>query len=367
MKKLLALLAILALTLACCPALADSVTLSGTVVSTQSTVVPAPIGGTVDSLNVAVGDHVASGKTIATLRTVTVYAQEAGIVRLFGKAGDPVEAVTERYGAVAYVEPTAAYTITASTKQAYDAEANRVIHPGEKVYLRSYSDAKVKGRGTVTQVSGTSFTVEVTSGSFSTGESVFIFRLSSYAADSRIGRGSVAHVDPKAYTGEGSIVRFLVKSGDEVARGTALFETLPGQFDALKMTGAKITSSADGTVASLSVTPGTAVEKGAAAAEIYLDSGMRVQLSASEAELRSLAVGTAVTVEFPYLQDNLVTVNGKVERISSLADGTNPDQSEEAASDEAFYLVYISFDAVKNLRYGMSAVVSTQEAAPAAK
>ncbi len=361
MKKILAVLTALLLVLAALPALADSVTVNGTVVSTESTVITAPIGGTVETLLTRVGARVAEGDALAALKTTVVYAQENGVVRLFGRAGDNTETVAARFGAVAYVEPAYSHTISASTRQAYDAEANRIIHPGEKVYLRAYSDIKKVGRGTVTLVSGTSFTVEITEGSFSTGDLVNVFRKSSYESASRLGRGSVAHTDPKAYTGEGSIVRFLVTSGQDVQRGDALFETLSGEFDQLKMSGTDIVSSAAGIVASLSVTPGTAIEKGAAAAEIYPDSAMRVEASVSETNLRSLTPGTKVSVEFPYLQENTVTVEGTVERISFLADGTNPDANEEeTSSDEAYYLAYIAFEPVENIRYGMSAVITTE-------
>ncbi len=368
MKKLLAVLTALLLLAACLPGLAESVTVNGTVVATESTVVTAPIGGTVKSLLTRVGARVDAGDALADLKTTVVYAEENGVVRTFGRAGDNTETVAARFGAVAYVEPSYSHTIAATTRQAFDAEENRIIHPGEKVYLRSYSDAKNVGRGTVTQVSGTSFTVEITEGAFSTGELVNVFRKSNYETTSRLGRGSVAHTDPKAYTGEGSIVSFLVTNGQDVKRGDPLFETLSGQFDALNMTGSAITSSVAGIVASISVTPGAAVEKGAAAVEIYPDSAMRIEASVSETNLRSLAPGSKVSVEFPYLQENTVVVEGTVERISFLADGTNPDASEEeSSSDEAYYLAYIAFEPVENVRYGMTAVITSEPETAAAE
>ncbi|MBR1585875.1 MAG: HlyD family efflux transporter periplasmic adaptor subunit [Clostridia bacterium] len=364
MKKLMSCLILTALTLTLLlpAALADSVTVSGKVVSTESEIVTAPIGGTVSKIIQTAGTHVSAGDPLVTLDTTVVYAQESGVVRIFGAPGDQTESVAERYGAVAYVEPDYSYTISVSTKYAYDDENNRVIHPGESVYLKGYTDVKHTGRGIVTQVSGSTFTVEITSGSFSSGESVNVFRDSAYTAASRLGRGSVAHTDPKAYTGEGSIVRFAVENGASVKKGDALFETLTGEFDFLNMTGNQITATASGIIASVSVAPGTAIEKGASTVEIYPDSAMRIEASVSEASLRYLSVGSKVTVEFPYLRDDTVTVSGTVERISFLADGTNPDATEEDAgsTDEAYYLVYVAFNPVDEIRYGMSAVITSE-------
>lgn len=360
MKKSAAMLLCLILCLSALSALADAATVTGKVVADTSVSIAAPIGGTVDQVAVSAGMHVNSGDVIASLSPTVVCAQEDGVVRLFGQPGDDTEAVTARYGAVAYVEPACSHTISASTKYAYDAESNRLIHPGEKVYLRSYSDTKIVGEGLVTMVSGTSFTVEITSGVFSTGESVNVFRENTYLSVTRIGRGSVSHTDPKAYAGSGSIVRFLVQDGGAVKKGDPLFETLSGQFDRFEMTGSDIASSVSGIVKAVSVTPGSTVEKGASAAEIYPDDALRVEVSVSETNLRYLPVGSKVTVEFPYLDESIVTVQGTVERVSFLADGANPDATDEsAASDESYYLAYIAIEPTQGVRIGMSAVVTS--------
>lgn len=359
MKKTLALVTALFVLFSLPAALADTISVNGKVVSTEKAIVTAPIGGTVSKILSNTGAHVSAGDPLITLDTTVVYAQESGVVRLFGAPGDQTEAVAARYGAVVYVEPDYSYTISASVKFAYDEEANRIIHPGESVYLKAYNDAKHTGRGIVTQVSGNNFTVEVNSGTFTSGESVVVHRKSNYAAASRIGRGNITRTDPKAYTGEGSIVRFAVKDGDVVKKGDALFETLPGTFDHLNMTGNQITSTVSGIVSTVSVTPGAAIEKGAGTVEIYPDSAMRIEASVSEVNLRYLTVGSQVTVEFPYLQDETVTVAGTVERISYLADGTDPSATEGESTDEAFYLVYIAFDPVPDIRYGMTAIVSS--------
>ena len=357
MKKLIAILAAACL-LFSAAALADSVTVNGAVVSTQSEVVAAPIGGTVRKLLTTAGTHVSAQAPLIALSTTVVYAQEDGTARLFGEPGDQTESVAARYGAVVYVEPDYHYTISASTRYAYDTEENKVIHPGEQVYLRSYNDAgKRTGTGVVNLVSGSTFNVEVTSGSFNGGEAVVVYRSSAYATSSRIGRGSATRTDPIAYTGEGSIVRFCVEDGAAVKKGDALFETLNGEFDHLSMTGDQVLSPVEGIVASLSVNPGDTLEKGAVTAEIYPDSAMRIEASVSEANLRYFALGSEVTVEFPYLGAEPITLPGTVERISFLADGTTDDEE----SEEAWYLLYVDFEPVEGIRYGMSALITLEQ------
>lgn len=362
MKKALACLLALCLTLSCAAALADTITLSGTVVATETVVVTAPIGGTLSKITAAAGDRVEAGATLAELKTSVVCAQEDGVARVFGDPGDSAEAVAARYGAVVYVEPSYRHTISATTRTAYDSESCRIIHPGEKVFLRSYSNAKNTGRGVVTSVSGSSYTVEIISGSFSSGETVNVFRKANYVSSSRLGRGSVAHTDPKAYTAEGSIVSYYVKNGQSVKKGDPLFDTLTGTYDNTAAIGNRITAGVSGIVSAISVATGSTLAKDAAVAEIYPDSAMRVQVSVAESDLRSLMPGSKVTVEFPYLQDNTVVVKGTVERVSYLADGANPDANdEEASSDEAYFLVNIAFEPLENVRYGMSAVVTSEQ------
>lgn len=354
-KKIGALM--IALCLLCSCALAESLSFSGTVVSVRSEAVIAPIGGTVKDIAAQNGQRVQAGDAIITLETRKVYALEDGVVHFFGEVGDSVETVAEKYGAVAYIEPVDAYTLSASTKTAYDARENKIVHPGESVYLRCHTDGKHTGTGKVTQVSGNSFSVKVESGDFETGEQVNVYRSEDCAAASRIGRGSISRRDPAAYTGEGSIVSFCAEDGAAVRKGQVLFETLDGSFDGLKMTGSCITVPSDGIVSAVSTAQGTAVTQGTQVAEIYPDAGRRIAVFAMESDLGSLYPGQKVTVEFLYSTPANLTVEGTVESISFLADAENADEE----SEESCYQVLIAFDTEEDIRYGMNALVTTRE------
>ena len=348
MKKQLTLFLAAALTMSClsAPALAQSAAVTGTVVNVRPETIAAKVTGTVEKVLVAAGDRVRAGDVLMTLDTQKVYALESGTVRLFGETGDSAESVAARYGAVAFVEPDVQYTVSATTKNAYDAEENRLIHPSEKVYLRSLENTKKTGEGLVT--------VEVAAGSFDTDESVYVYRQSDFAAASRIGRGTVAHADPVAYTGTGVIAAFPVASGAHVKKGDALFETVEAAFEGVGENLAAIIAEKDGVISSVAAGGGAAVTSGGAAAEFYPDSALRIEALVSETDLADFPVGARVRIEIPYMANGEYAVDGTVERVAA-AGGENAD---EADSEESWFTVTVLPDSTEDLLYGMHAVIS---------
>ena len=347
-------------------ALAESISFNGTVGVSDTAEVYAPIGGTVESVEVEVGQRVSAGDAIATLATTKVYATESGTVTgVFGQPGDSAETVATKYGAVMYIEGASVYTIAASTENAYNATENKFVHVGETVYLSCYSDGDHTGTGVITSITGTDYTVEVTSGDFLVGETVSVYREDSYKAATRIGRGTLNRTSPAAVTGTGSIVSFAVEDGDTVERGDLLFETLNGSFDGPYMSGNQILATADGVVAELNVEEGAAIEKDALAAVLYPDDAMRIEAEIAEYNLADIAEGDAASIELLWNQDDEVTYDGTISRISRVASASS-DASAAAAADAATgesedvtYTFYIDFTPDENTRFGMSAIVST--------
>ena len=349
MKKFLVCL--MALVLAVPPALAETITLDGTVVSTETVPVVAPAAGVLYDVFFREGDRVAAGDEAATLYAQPVVAEKSGTIKVFGTVGESVEALVSRYGAVAYIEPDCAYTINVNLNYAYDTIENKIIHPGETVYIRcGTSNAYHKGVGMVTAVSGNSYTVEVTEGVFEKGETVYIYRSDEYTNQSRIGRGSAAHASPVAVTGLGTgrISDIHVEDGAHVAIGDALFDAV--LVDTATSYG--MFSKVDGTVAAVRVTSGTAVTQGTVIADIYPDAAMRMEISVSENDLRDIRVGTRVSIEFA----NGETVEGEIDRISAVA-----QVNEDPEDDTVYFAAYVRFDATETIRYGMTAKVTTIE------
>ena len=343
MKKLLSIVLCLMLLMSGA-ALADTLMLDGEIAAAYSVALLAPIGGTVKSVPLSAGDRVEADDVVVTLKTEVTYAEQAGTVVYFGQPGDTADFIASTYGAVAWLEPDRRFTISASTRRAYDKKENRMVHPGETVYLQTTGENKQSGVGVVTAVSGSDFTVEVLSGDFDVGETANVYREESHAISSRIGQGQSARVDPVAYGGSGSVVSFLQKNGGHVERGDALFETLDGAFDAGVMTGSAIPAGTAGVLVSVTPTVGSALQKNGAVAEIWPDEAMRLRASAYESDLTAISPGDKVSVELDADTGRLLT--GTIEKIS---------MTSSASSGEATYDVWILLDDTEGLRYGMKA------------
>lgn len=345
MKKLLA--CALALLMMCTCALAEGKSYSGTVVSTGTEAVLAPAAGVIGEVMFQAGDKVSAGDEVAALKETIVYAENAGTVRVFGKAGDAVATLVTRYGAVVYIEPERSLTLTGNTSYAYDAVENRNIHPGETVYLKSVnSNIGHSGTGLVTVVSGSKFTVEVLDGDIVDEDIVYIYRQEAGTLKSRIGRGTVSYTGATAVSGAGTgvVSDILVADGAYVEAGTPLFATVESTAYNWQMA-----SPATGVVSSVSVAPGDAVEAGALIAQIYPDSAMRFELVVEGEDLRSIRVGDAAQITF----DNGMTAAGSVERVSGVPYVQEVVEGEEA-DDTVYFAVYVAFAADAEVPYGMT-------------
>ena len=350
MKKML--LCLLAVMLLAVPATADEINLEGTVVATRTTAVLAPAAGVVQDVLVQAGETVTAGDKIAALMGTITYAEISGTVRVYGEVGENAETVTNRHGAVVYIEPDVRYTISASTRKAYEELDNMIIKLGETVYIRSTESSKRTGTGKVTAVNGSDYTVEVTKGNFEVSDSVYIFRNKNYEAKSRIGKGTATYSYPVAYTATGSVAQVFVKNGAKVTKGTPLFSTV----EAAAAYSNGISATVGGTVAGISVEPGTAVEAGALIATIYPADSIRLEILADEIDLRNITVGQNVTLTFA----NGVTAQGQVERISGVQYVTETVEGEEV-DDTAYFPVYVTFATDAPIACGMTAKVTSAE------
>ena len=343
-------------------ALAETISFTGTVAAKSTSEIYAPIGGTVESVSVVAGQQVRAGDVLATLATTKVYAEEGGVITgLFAQIGDSADTVSQRYGAVMYIEGESVYTISASTDNAYNTTANKFVHVGEEVLLSCYSDGSHSGTGVITAIEGTDYTVEVISGEFLIGETVNVYRGETATSTARIGRGALNRKNPTAVTASGSIVSLAVQDGDTVQRGDLLFETLEGSFDGLYMSGTDILASADGVLAQVNLTQGDRLEKGSVAAVLYPEGAMQIQAQISEANLGFVQVGDPVEIELNWNSDAEVRYTGTIAMISAIADSSSGSGSGDGmeSSDEVTYTVYVDFTPDANTRYGMSAIVST--------
>ena len=350
---------LLCLSLLCGAALADSLSLDGTVTADDTAIVCAPIGGTVAEVRAETGDRVEAGDVLAQLKTTPVYAAEDGTVRgVFVSAGDSAEETAAKYGALLYIEGAERFTVSASTNYAYSSEETKYIHTGEKVYLQCRKDSSRTGVGVVTAVSGTGYTVLVEGGNLMAGDSADIFRDEAFSNTLRIGRGTAVRRDPAAVTASGSVVSVAVKDGDSVRKGDLLLETLEGTYDGYRCTGSAITAGTAGIVTQLSVTEGAAVAKDAVVAAIVPEGALRVEAEVAEEDLRGVTPGAAVRIELTADEDEDISCEGTVRGISAVA---------TEGAEGVTYTVIIDFPADSHVRLGMTAtvVIGDEAAEPA--
>ena len=372
-KRVCGLLVALAL-LTGVPSLAQ-VTFQGTVVSSKTIAVNAPFGGIVDEIELRKGDPIQVGGPVATIRTTKVFAEMDGTVSgIFAREGDQTEGITERYGAVMYIEPVNRYVVSATTEKAYNSSETRYIHIGERVHLACTKDGTHVGTAVVTSVGGetsgdsssgesssssstasyTTYKLEVTSGDFYMGETVGIYRDSDHSSESRIGRGTIKQNAAVAVKGTGSVLKMHVQVGDRVERGEVLFETVEGVLDGLYAMDNVIYSPLNGIVATVDAVQGSAVEKNGKLISIYPEEALQVAIKVSELDLREIHEGDKVSIEFEWDLDGTRQVPGVVSSISRVGE----EQTDK--SSDAQYTAYIDFNPDDTVRLDMTVSVYTQ-------
>lgn len=349
-RRLAAILTALTLLMTC--ALAEAaLSYDGLVVAGDPVPVTVPYGGKVRNLSLRKGAPIEKGGFVAEIGTTPVYAPIEGTVTgVYAAEGDELEGVTERYGAVMYIEPTNRYVIKADTSKAYNQSENKFIHLGETVYLCCTADGTHRGVGFVSSMNGTSYTVEVTGGEFYMEETVGIYRSADYAAAGRIGRGDVDRAAPVAVKAQGSLLCLHVKNGDFVEKGELLCETVDGVLDGLFASEVKITSPVSGVIASVDSANGANVQKGDSLVKIYPTETLLIEVEVPEDDLNMVFEGEKANIEFRWDIDEEYGCEGRVESISYLS------ESDKTAGGTT-YKMYISFKADEKTRIGMNVTV----------
>lgn len=356
------------------PALAQ-ISFQGTVVSSKTIAVNAPFGGIVDEIGLRKGDPIQVGAPVATIRTTKVFAEMDGTVSgIFAREGDQTEGITERYGAVMYIEPVNRFVVSATTEKAYNSSETRYIHIGERVHLACTKDGTHVGTAVVTNVGGasssesssssdsgsgsssghTSYKLEVTSGDFYMGETVGIYRDSAHSSESRIGRGTIQQNAAVAVKGTGSVLKMHVQVGDHVERGEVLFETVEGVLDGLYAMDNTIYSPMDGIVATVDAVQGSAVEKNGKLISIYPEEALQIAIKVSELDLKEIHEGDRVSIEFEWDMDGTRQVQGVVSSISRVGE----EQTDKTS--DAQYTAYVDFTPDETVRLDMTVSVYTQ-------
>lgn len=346
--KRVVLLMLLCLTL---PWARAEIQLDGTVTCAPGIAQEAAMGGAVAEVYVQPGDYVRAGDPVAKLEPARVYAPCDGTVEaLFALSGESADTATSRYGGAMALLPESLYTIYASSEYAYDSVRTSHVVPGQEVYLKCTRDGSHRGVGVVTQTDGDLIWIDATAGSFHNGETVYVYMDSGYKSRDRVARGTVEASVIRNVAATGAVWRLYVNQGDFVEKGQLLMETLtqlPDGGDAF--TEALLTAQAEGYVATVSVQPGGAVQRGAAMLTYCPADDLRVTARAGEFDVNSISIGDPALVTAELSEETLSLV-GTVSAISYLP-GTNTE-------GETTYDVTITLARDNPLAPGMTVTVT---------
>ena len=324
----------------------EAVRLDGRIEAAVVRTITAPHTGRVDDYSVREGEWVQGGETVFTLSAEPVYAQFDGTVTgLFAEAGDQAAVVQDRYGALCYMERDTLYTANCTTAGAASENEYKIVHVGEKVFIRSDSNNSRIGEAIVTSVEGKNYTLEVTMfEDIRINEEINVYRDNRYYSSSRIGEGTVRRVDPIGVTAEGYVRAVHVQDGQKVKRGDLLFEIVPDALDGLRGSDGSVSMPVDGVVLSVQAQSGEEIAKDQPMATYCEKQDMQLVCPADEEDLARIQVGMEVPVTLDAYRDE--TMTGTVVSIA----GASAEGGSSASFD-----VTIRLPENEHVRIGMNA------------
>lgn len=346
MKKNLSLLLCLLLLAMMPAALAEGIELDGTIEAGRTLTITAPYTGKVGDFTAQAGDLLAGGDLLFPLSVTTVYAETDGTVTgLFAQPGDRAAAVVDRFGALGYVERDELFSAACTTAGADSDIEDKIVHPGETVYLKSTQNSDRRGVGRVISVSGSSYTVEVTDeGNLRVNEALKVYRDKEHKTDFCIGSGRTSRIDPVAITAEGYVLAVHVTDGQRVSRGDVLFSIVPDQLHGMQGGEAAALMPQDGVLLSVSAQSGAEAAKDSVLATYCPAGDMQLVCPVDEMDLAGVAVGMRASIALDAYPDEPLT--GEVVKIAAAAD------------ENGEYAVTVALDENDQVRIGMSATAA---------
>ena len=351
-KSYTALLAALTAALALSTAAAEGVKIDGRIEAAETKTLLAPYSGIVGDFSVREGDRVQAGENLFPIKAQKIYADFDGTVTgLFAQPGDSAASVQDRYGALCYMERDTLYTADCNNAGADTDNENKIVHPGEPVFIRSTSNNNRQGEARVTTVNGKDFQIEVLSErDMRLYENVKVYRDERFTNSSCIGTGKLHRVDPVPVTAEGHVLAVHVEEGQKVQRGDLLFEIVPDALDDMQGGSGFVSMPEEGILLSISAASGTQTAKDAPLASYCPADALRLICSVDEDDLSLFAVGEELTVTLDAQREE--PVRGEVVKIA--------DAGAEQGAQSKFD-VTIELEEEAPIRIGMNASAEKAE------
>ena len=324
----------------------EAIVLDGEIRAGVTRTIAAPYSGMVGDFAVSAGDELHAGDVLFTVDAQDVTADFDGTVTaVFAQSGDSAEVMQEYYGALLYIERDVLYTGACTTSGAASDNENKLVHPGEEVYIRSSNDTKRKGTGRVLGVQGSSYTIEVMrSDDLRVNESIKVYRESDYDSDSCIGSGKLSRVDPVAVTAEGYVLGVDVQPGQRVQHGERLLRAVPDKPEVREGGSGDVAMPEDGVLLDVSAQSGVRAAKDDVLATYCPAGAMELVCSVDENDLAGLAVGMEASTVLDGAPDEVI--RARLVRIA------------RTANDRGEYDVTFSLEESEAMRVGMSATAT---------
>ncbi len=312
-----------------------------------------PGNGVVEEVYFQIGDRVEEGEVLLQLKTQKTYAPWNGTVQgVKGTIGQDLQDVLNRYGAILFINPQEKMVIEGTTAQGYNEEENKIINPGEKVYLLSTATKDRKATGTITAVEGNGYKVEVNQeeNSLNLNERVGIYRRDDHDGKSRIGYGLTARNPLIPIEGSGNLVALHVEEGQEVKQGDLLFETLPTTINGGRIISNEVISPKKGIITNVLTPQGTSVILDQLLLILVEEEELEVTATVGESDYAKVQQGDTVALTFEGY-DEEKPVSGT---ISSVAAFSVTEKGEKE------YTVKIDFSTNLSLPLGIEATAVIQ-------
>jgi len=289
----------------------------------------------------------------STKGSKTVYSPIKGTVKaVFGKAGDSVDAVMERYGALAVISPDGLMEVSI--------ENTRTLKPGDKATVTV--DNKSASATVISTAQGKAVLRFADNGFVLGGEAVV-----SDEQGAVYGNGSAELANPVMVTARGGTIdRIHRQEGSSVSRGSRIFslkgeilspalythidqrQSIKADLDAVleDMESLNVRAGTDGVISGLNLTKNQTVQEGSALFTVQSKELVKIDVDIDELDIAHIETGGLASVSFDALPGK--AYGARIVKINPIGVSQNNVTS---------YTVTLVLDDVPEVMLGMSADV----------
>lgn len=289
----------------------------------------------------------------STAGSKSVVSPVKGTVKaVYGKKGDMVDAVVERFGALAVISPDGLMETVIESKSG--------IFAGDEVTVTAGTKSS---KGTVISVIAEKVKVRFNDNGFAVGDNAIVF----LADGTEAGSGAVNVANPIIVSAKGGIIDRVYKNeGNSVLRGGKLFglsgdilspmlytqiqqrQSLADDLNRVleDIESLTVRAGTDGVVYGLSLNEKKTVQEGAALFTVQSSKQIKIDVQIDELDIANITLGQEASVKFDALPDRVFTAH--VVKINPIGVSVN---------NVTNYTVTLALESAADVMLGMSADV----------